>query len=437
MGVSIVGTFDEACYLGTLHRLLGETFPSCYSDFHLGGVAILWIPTGIVAKLLSWATGISFTDWVIPLIGISGFIHWVLSLLLIDRILQIHDSRSKSEHFKNPIWAVIFTLAIPVLEYAFRNNFMTHTAELFILTCTYYFLLHKRFIWAFLFGLWLLFTRLNGIFIFLVLFGYLWDARQTQSSHRKIHWYQLLILTLLASPGLVYFYRVCFVTGYDGRLLSDVLGSVEIQGIYSAFTQWQYGILYHHFWWLLMLCYLSISWFKLNWSERAVCVWMCGIISLMIAQSSWGSIQSRQFVGSYLAAMVVFSSHLHKMPIHWARILKGSLVAAAIWNVYCYITMVPTVLKYLYTQIVPEGTFELYAVAKMLLHPALLIKTVLGLSPIGFTFFSWFKDEPMFGSYKSITEHALEGPPLWTMTAFTSFVLIAVVYICYQKKAKI
>lgn len=429
---------DESCYLEYLHRMVGESFPGCYSRSHFWGVSLTWIPAGLISKAISLIAGISFKSVVLPLIGLTSYLQWVGALFILDKVFQRLTEGSALRW--QPAFTVLLLFATPATYFSFRTTYFSHSAELILMSGFLYAITYRRYFLAAVAGSWVFLTRLNDLFVLgMLLVVALEFMKERKVSKVASHGLFALMAVLFVGCSVM-FYRIAFVTGYNGYLLSNVLGSVEWKGLEITLFHVSHGILTQHLLWLALFLYLACKFPTLDWMERMVWLGQASQLLLYVSLSVfWGFSESRYLLASYLGAFWILARHWNSLGER-VRLVFGTLgVMSAVWNLWFYLTAIPPVIRsgrYLLSDV--QSSDSEIAMA-LLLHPIYTILALVGLSPIGFSFYSWFPDLGVFQKFSAFRVYALTGSARMVLTISALVALAGCVWmmaLLYQRIQK-
>lgn len=435
-----INIVDETCYLEWTHKLIGASYPACYLKTHLPGIAILWLPAALLASLLGYLTGTGLEDWLLPLVALTSLLAWVASLFLINAIFGLLISKEHSPRLRAWIWPLIFLFNVPVLTYAARHTLMSHAGECLVALLTLYLLLNRRYTLAFVGAIWLTMIRLNDLPIVLMIVGKLIDDRKfslRQTSQRQAMIVGAVTVCLLAALA----YYIGFVSGHANVRLFDILHSVSPKAILQVlFTPEISPVLFLPFWFFaLALATFHIR--RLSWMSRAGLVWMYVLLIFFIGHTtSWNmdGPHFRFFIGSYVAVLVIWLELARRFRPSLAKASLVVLSVAAAWYTCFEWASCPT--SYWMKIVTGSAFFEHYAAYNGSTTPAFLRKMVLepiGLSPLGFTIYSWFSSSTVFSSLSQFKRYALSGPPLWILTATTAAVCTYLLLLARQLRLRL
>jgi len=417
--------FDESCYLEYFHKFLAEPFPVCYSKSLFWGSVLTWWPIGLLVKACSKIFSVPFTVLALPVIGLFSYLQWVLSLLIIDRVCLKVTQNWGSSRIPSPHIVFITFLTLPVIQYVFRWNFFSHAAELFLVSFMFYFLVHHKYFIALFFCVWIFATRLNDAFVILVPIGALLDHNKILLLGKVKRRVLLGILAL----GVLFvgfkLWRICFVTGYNGFYLADVIRSLKWEGIKGGLLNPFHGLLWFDFFWLFSIVYFTVNIRKLSRMQQAICIWQWSLVFIHATQFVfWGYSENRLFIGSYLGTLL-------NLVLFWPQISNSSrklfvffIGGAAFMRVWYFVAATAPGLKYWAEVLGNQDSSFLVSTIKMLLRPAKTLEITAGLSPIGFTMFSWGKNWEVFSKYRSYVDYAISQPALSFLTVFTLIVVL-------------
>jgi hypothetical protein len=417
--------FDESCYLEYFHNFLAEPFPACYSRSLFWGVALTWWPIGLLVKFCSKIFSVPFTALALPVIGLFSYVQWVLSLFVIDRVCLIVTQNQGASRIPSPHFVSIAFLTLPVIQYVFRWNFFSHAAELFLVSLMFYFLVQRKYFTALFFSAWVFATRLNDVSVILVSIGALLDHNKTLlvgRSQRRVLFGTLGLCVFFVG---VKFWRICFVTGYNGFYLADVLRSLKWEGVKGGFLNPFHGLLWFDFFWLFSIVYFTVNIRKLPRMQQAICIWQWSLVLIHVTQFVfWGYSENRLFIGSYLGTLFNLILFWPQMSNYVRKLFLLLMGGAAFMRVWYFIAATAPGLKYWVEVLGNRDSNFLLSTIKMLLRPGKTLEITAGLSPIGFSLFSWGKDWEIFSRYHSYSEYVISQPALSMLTVFTLLVVL-------------
>lgn len=422
--------YDESCYLNYVHQFWGESYPGCIFKGYFWGVALTWWPLGIFAKLFAPLFQVSFTELIVPLIGILGFLQWTVSLLLIDEIVQWMAKKTGDPNRWGSVWSYLLLMATPVSPYVFRSNFLTHAAELFLVTLTVYFLTKEKYKTSLFFAAWTFATRLNDVVLIFIVFAFLWDKFKIISLSKKQKTIFISIGVACVIPMIIKIYDICFVTGYNGFNLTHVLGGLKWEGVVKGIKEPVHGLLWHDTLWLFSLFYFAFRIHKLSKTQTVILGWQVMLFAIHSSQYIyWGYSENRLFVGSYLTLFFSLGLLWPSLSVRAQKLWGISIALTAFWRTWYFIAATAPGLRY-WSEVLGHKNQEFIVSAlHMLINPFKTIEITAGLSPIGFSFFSWFKDLPQFAKYQEFAKYSLNGAALWILTLFTAIVLVSL-FVC-------
>jgi len=415
---------DAHCYLEWLHEFLFQHYPECYSRAHLPGIAFLWIPAGILAKLFSWITQTSLYLWVTAFVGIQSFLAWVATLFLIDHLGAGFNKNSKYP-FNSVFWSLCLLLCIPVITFATRQTIDTHANELFLSFLLVYFLFRKKILYSFLIAILLTLVRLNDFPVILVVLGFLIDQNREKL---KITRKQLIAFSIISFivllPGFFYIYKVAFVTGYNGVNLLQAFSKFSLSHIFETLFTDGMGFFWMAPWW--MFCFSLGLWkFKLlSWTARGGLLWMLAelILIILLYKIRWdyNSPTWRYAMGSHAAVFIIWWEVVPGFSDRAIRILKWFVSLCAVWlSYYFFLKEIPQV-----------GALDFF---QMILYPKALTPPI-ALTPLGFNLFSFLSDHPLIAlKYPQYTQYAFKGTPLYILTAVNIISLTALFWLLLKK----
>lgn len=419
------GGYDETCYLTWLHWLLGLPHEPCYSASHTVGIALVWWPLGLVARIVSLITSAPFLSVALPLIAFSSFALWGACLFLIDAILKIL-ARGKEV----PLWLPIVILAnIPMLRYAAHDNFWNQVGEVTICLLVLYLCLRERFALATVFAVLTVFIRLNDAPILLLVGAAYYQTHGPETLSRKT---KFTVASVVAAVGIGvsgWLWRVGFVDGYNGVTIPIIWQLLTVERVWRTFVMGCDGLFWMAGWFLFCLGVGLARFRKLSLTAQAALGWMAAELALVIGtngiRSDYTSPVWRYLMGSYTGALLIWGESLFTLSPAVKRAGNFLLVLFAIWMPFQFYVMdaitihqtLGVTLKYF-----PPGTNA--QSLEFLLYPSALIK-MLGQSPVGFTLFSWLYDLPAFSPYQHFGKYALKGYELVAMTIASAGAVVA------------
>jgi SAM-dependent methyltransferase len=434
--------FDESCYLEYLHKFLNEPFPACYSKSLFWGVALTWWPVGLLAKLSSKFLNIPFTELVLPLIGLFSFVQWVASLLILDKTVVIAAKKEGCKEAWPSFWTFLALLTLPVTNYVFRWNFFSHAGELLLVSLTFYFVVSERYKLALFFAAWTFATRLNDIPLVFVVLCAIWDRFNQKLISNKYKQILFLLAVICFLPVFYKFWRICFVTGYNGFFLSDVIKAISWDGIKKGILNPYHGLVWHDFMWFCSILYFVTQLKELSKTQIAILFWQLVLFGIHVSQFIfWGYSENRLFIGSYIGLFINLALHWPKMSV-WAKRFYASIVGlTAFWRTWYFVAATSPGLKYWSEHSGQKDQPFIIAVVQMLMRPGKTLEITSGLSPVGFSLFSWAKNSAYFSQYSDFSKYSLNGASLIILSLFTALILIvlatSIVYLIKLKKQKI
>ncbi len=432
--------FDETCYIEYFHRFLGEPFPACYSKSLFWGVALAWWPIGLVLKAFSRLVGIPFTQLTIPMIGLVSFIQWALSLFVIDRTLMDLAKKQGRKEFHSSLWTFFILLSIPVTHYTFRWNFYAHATELLLVSLTFYFLVNQKYKLSLFFALWTFMTRLNDIPLIVIVLCAIGERFEQVVLSRRQKIAIWSFAGICSAPIIIKFWRICFVTGYNGYYLADIIKSLNLTGLKLGVLSPYHGLLWHDSFWFFSIFYFMTQLKHLSKTQLAILGWQWVLFVIHVSQFIfWGFSENRLFIGSYIGVFISLFMYWPKMSRLTQKLWLGCIGISAFWRTWYFIAATaPGLRAWSETTGQKEVTF-LSAVIQMIWSPRKTLEITAGLSPMGFSLFSLGRKLPVFSKYHEFTKYSLEGYSLWLLTLFTFAGLFFFVLIswCLWKQRKL
>jgi SAM-dependent methyltransferase len=412
--------FDESCYLEYLHKFLNEPFPSCYSKSLFWGVALTWWPIGLFAKLSSKLFNIPFTELALPLIGLFSFVQWVASLFILDKTVILAAEKEGRTEVWPSYWTFLALLTLPVTNYVFRWNFFSHAGELLLVSLTFYFLVSERTKLALFFAAWTFATRLNDIPIVFVVLCSIWDRFNQKHITKKYKQILIMIAVVCFLPVFYKFWRICFVTGYNGFFLSDVIKAVSWDGIKKGILNPYHGLVWHDFMWFCSILYLATQLKKLSKTQIAIWLWQMVLFGIHVSQFIfWGYSENRLFIGSYIGLFFNLALYWPKMSALARRFCATCVGLTAFWRTWYFVAATAPGLKYWSEYTGQKDQPFIIATVQMLMRPGKTLEITTGLSPLGFSLFSWGKSSAHFARYSDFSKYSLNGFSLIALSVFT------------------
>lgn len=421
--------FDESCYLEYLHRLIRMDYPSCYSPSHFPGIALVWFPVAMVAKFFAWLTGWAFKHWLESLVGLSSFLGWMLSFFIFNRILVESERHGYSFFKQSWVWIILFFLSIPVLPNVFVTTFLPHSGELIIALLALLFLYRRNYFLSLSFTLWVIAIRPTDVPMLLMFLGKYYDDYMEQNiklvSSRKKYIICGTLLSALIIWIALYFYRIVFVTGYHGVLISSMFRSTGWKSWYETLVTYEHGLLWYTPFWVFSLLIGTLYARRLSWMARGGIIWMWALFEFVSAHFSYRvyqyphPVEIRYLVGSIVAVLVIWLEISNRVSKRFILFFKCLLVFEGIrtllagWTGFrrdiLFSLLSLDTWRGRYYSI--DGTSMNYPLRTLVIEP------VVG-GPAGFTAFSWFSNTAGLARFKQFSQYALVGPRLWIFSLF-------------------
>lgn len=329
IALRLLGSFDERCYMGWIYWLVGTASDGCEGKSHWGGIALLWLPFGLVGALIASAYQESTEAWIVMLVGLSSFLYWAVSLFLIEQILDHYRAKSSNRLLQRFYLSPLLLLNIPVLYYATTRPLLVHAPECMLALLSVLMLLKKRLMYFFLCATLLTLTRLNDAPIFLMALGYTLDQKKRVQSEFRYG----LAFCIAVFFGAVFY--IGTVRGYNGVSLVQLLQSFTLSRFLQFFLRSDWGVVWTQPWWFFSLClgtYWAVRQPKAEWIMGAY-AWILFEFLICILWGTHGSSYGfRYLIGSYAAALVLCLEWWKASPRDLNRPILGVLCIGSFWN---------------------------------------------------------------------------------------------------------
>ncbi len=416
---------DETCYLESLHKLLGLNYPACYLTTHLPGVVLSWVPVAGLAALLSQISSYGFEDWLMPLLGLFSFGCWGLTLFQIDKLIQVRSPRNIATSNYSGMTALLFLLNVPALDFATRLTTMAHATELLVAFLILVFIQEKKFSMALVFSLWLSLIRLNDLLIVLLVLGAILDDKgfsfETPRS-RKLATLGILVCLVIAAVGI----WLGMIHGHANMKISTIAQSISKDSLLQVILSPVESIFLYLPLWTVTLILGFIHFRKLSWTSRAGIVWMLAVFFFNAGHRGHWKTDGphfRFFIGSYVAVLQILLELGPSFSRSIQKVIKAALIFGCLWYTLFVWTGADA---YNWTRLYTfeGGLSSSYTAYDGSETPAYLRKFVLepvGLSPIFFSAFSFFKDKELFLQFSHLKKYAIQGCSLAVLISVTLF----------------
>lgn len=397
---------DPVCYLEWLYRFLSEPTGRCTSLHFAPGVAVWWLPFGFMGKIWAALSGLPIITSIEMFVGAASFLFWISSYYLLVKIFE------KSFGALPPVsWASLFTFALPSFYYTFIHPFYAHSAEVLAALVTVFLLLENRILPALVTASLLSLTRFNDFPIFLMIGGRLWDIRHSHNNRTlTLSFFSLFLL------GSAWFFRVAFVTGYDGNMyllyLFRDLTLVDLDRFF--FSRWQ--TIFLHTAWIVLFGHGIFFLKRLSWMNRGALVWMFSGLLLSIGWNALGFGQ-RYILGSYAAGASVLIEIFPWMSVKARRVFSWTMFFNAL--LIAYLTLLAD------TRFLPIWGVVLHWKGWESIQHLWGSIFVLGLSPLGFLFSQL---APSFFTTLPFQPHRVQQAPL-VHILLTGLLTLAVLFL--------
>lgn len=431
------GGFDESCYLQYVHHLVGLAYPTCYSQSHFPGIALLWAPAALFSRFLSAASyPITATQWLVPMVALESFLCWGLALYLIARVQEKYIGQLTG-FSRSYLWPILFLLSVPVLSYSVRETHLVHSGEFVISLLALLMLVEKRYLLATVFITWLSAIRLNDIPMFAMLLGALLDnysreTRQKLDNKKRLRSNQPWKLnTLFWSIGVlgtalaVLVFRIAFITGYHHIFLWDLLKTLDLHAIFNVIFSPNLGIAWFAPSWLFLIVLSTIHWKKLSGLSKGAVVWSVLAFLFHSAHAAWWKKdpqQIRYLIGTYAGVLILVFELLPQCS-RWVRNLFLSLmvIGALTLTLYNFVGAdINSGTLILSGKIWSNHTrYFAYDGSSYPLFYRKFILEPLGTAPLGFSVFSWVSKLGLLNPFQNFQSYALRGVSLWLSTFVT------------------
>ncbi len=252
------------------------------------------------------------------LAGVMSFLFWGISLYCIFGIWS--EYRGKQVQFaKSNWWPVIFLFSVPVLQYAVRENLLSHSAEWLVCVFTVWMIVKRQF-WIAAAGVILAASiRLHDAPIALMLLGGMWDSRGAKRLPKSV-----IVASVVVIAASVFFVaRIGLVAGYHGILLSHLFAKMDVESWGRVFFTRHNGLVWYLPHWLMVFGSGLLFWRRLSWTSRAALVWMGGVLVIHVAHAAWWGGQSQQIrylIGCSAGALVVALELMGQMGLNHRRL---------------------------------------------------------------------------------------------------------------------
>ncbi len=290
---------DDGCYVNYLYQLLHMPSPiHCRFTSYPPGIALAWLPAGVIALLLSHLLPFSFDLLLSPLIGSMVFAYWAACLLL---LYKMAEKRSISQ-------PTLFLLSIPILYYATFRNTLVHVPELFFAFATVAAVQWGHLRSALLLAAVVASMRIADAPIFIVVLAAIWE----QKPARYLKWLAALLLALVSVWAL----KMLLVDGYNGKFLGDLIATISWRQVLQVILGTDSGVIWFSPWWLCCLLFAAINIPRLSWPARAAFLWM--FLEFLVI-CAWGENGSdfgyRYLLGSFAGAWLLS----RELALRWRR----------------------------------------------------------------------------------------------------------------------
>ncbi len=337
---SAFGNLDPQCYLSQLHGFLGLRGPACESSAFLPGTAMLWLPGGAFALLVSKLTGAGADSLIRLSVGVTSFLLWFGSLLLIQGILADKPRR-----------AALWILCVPVLYYAAIRTMLSHSAEFFLACLAAWSVTRRRFPLALTAAALLSLVRYNDLPWLFIIGAAAWGTEK-----RVWFW---TAWSLLSAGFTAFALHVGLFAGYHEVRLPFLASSASFEKFVEVFSGTEWGLFWMSPWWVLVLAAAVWHWRKLTPFSGACAAAMAASLALCVSwRGNGGDFGYRYLIGTFPAALLLWKEWEPALP-KWKLPARVALVWGAGWTTY---------LTWLYrTQ--PEFTPEKFADAASAVIP--------------------------------------------------------------------
>jgi len=415
---TLYGPYDAPCYMSWLYSLVGLHRGDCLSNSYFPGVAVVWLPAGIAGRLFSSIIGGDPEIWIFPLVALTSFGCWVGALYRLDGEVRRRFPQSSS------YWlSLALLLNVPVLYYATHRTMLSHAAEFILSLSVAVALLRNQMAIALAFALWLCATRINDFPILFLVGARAYEIRQNFSpAMKRTFWFLFSFAIAIVLTSL---FAIAFIYGYNGTKLHFtslytplLVPSAERVGHVLLGADW--GLVFTAPLWLFAFGSGLIFWRRLDLLSRASLLWMALEFYICLRwQGNGRDFAYRYLIGSYVGAFLVLKD-LYRPKSLWApRGALGVIAAGAFWMTY--LTWIyksrpeffPRYFDWGFTLPNLQGD-----AVRALLSPQKLFGPI-GLSPPGYTLFSWFGESRLFSPYHSLLVHASRGSARIAITVFT------------------
>ena len=322
---------DDGCYLATLGRLLAfDTSGVCTREnYYAPGAPLLWMPVGLLAKLVSYLTKTDVWFWAVSGISLFSFCLWGASLVLLTSVLSHWEKTRHYSRWAKVLLAQAILLNVPVLYYAIHWTIMPHTAEFFLSAMVFLFLCRNRPWVAFFTSAVLCLTRYNDFPVLLMVVGHLFDNKTNATSktaRRVIGGSACIIISWIAYKALW--------AGYGRWHVDELISRLNLTSVQRFLFDPDSGMVWMSPWWILSLVSGIFYFPRLSYVSRAGLIW---IVTEFILLAGWtnvgGDFGFRYSIGSYIASLSIFLEISSLVPRFYPSFI-GITGLNAVWLTY-------------------------------------------------------------------------------------------------------
>ncbi len=416
-----INILDETCYLEGLHKLVGMSYPSCYLSTHLPGVALQWLPAAFFAKIFSWF-GFPFEEALQALIAITSFLSWAGALSILHRIITRHAAPNFLGGFGPLLSALLFLLNVPALDFVTKHALMSHAAELLAVALALYFILEGRFLPAIFFCAWLVTMRLNDLPIFFLLVGRMIDVKKISFDRANRRVFFALAGALLVAGGLAAY--VGFIKGHASIRVADVIDGIRWDAFKIIFFTPAESVLLFLPLWALSFA-LGIRYFsRLSWMSRGAVLWSLFLVLFAAGHRYKWTLDSpnlRFFIGCYFGGLAILMELSKSATPRLKSTIRWTLLFGAAWyTLYVWTNVHTSLFVKLITFQQGVDMYAAYDGSQTSTYLRKLFLEPIGMSPIGFSLYSWGNHLEVFSRFSVFRQYAISGIQLYLLTIYSA-----------------
>ena len=327
---------DDGCYIKYTALLSGiDPIGACHSmNYHPPGVALAWLPAGLLAQIGSLLTEDRGLFWLVPLAALISFCWFSVGLWATIQLLKPHTAIPRR-------WALAVVLLSPLLFYVIHWPLMAHSVEFAVSSLLMLTLAQRRLGISIALAVYLTLVRFNDAPAMLLPLGLLLEQSEKRIKLTPRQWGLVGGSIALVFAAVAW---LAFIYGYGGYKMQGLLAALTWENAGNYLWSSRFGVLWHSPLWLSITILSTVLFKRLGWISRLGLPWIWANVLVCITWESWGaSFGYRSTIGTFPMALWICLDLLKAFP-KTKRAAALACAANAIWmawSIFAYRTSDP------------------------------------------------------------------------------------------------